>query len=333
MTQLPHHEARAGELCLLSQAELDDLEIRYEQVLEVVESAFIALRNGDSSNPLKTIVQPSDQRSIGYSMVGRDGASQTLGFKVVYEFDPQRSRQAYRFHSFIFLCDDATGEPIALMDVVKLGPLRTAATSALMARAAHPAAKTALVVGTGAQGQIALPMLVAALPGLERLMVYGHHPAGLQAVQEGIRRLYPERSVEVVHNLQQAAGLADIVIGAAGLTATQQVHHAWLKPGAVAILLGYGIHADVLHHANYRIATDTEQMKVTCGDLAAADGSIPTIDAQLPDILLGTAAARRDSLDIVFAYNSGMVVTDVALGRYIAELALANNRGVRVKLW
>jgi len=196
-----------------------------------------------------------------------------------------------------------------------------------------PNARNALVVGTGAQGQIALPMLVAALPNLERLMVYGQYQGGLQAVQNEVRRLYPDREVEIVENLQQAAGQADIIIGASGLTAKQQVRHTWLKPGTVAILLSYGVHADVLHAANYRIATDTAQMQVTCGDLAASDGSIPPVDAELPDILLGTANARRNASDIVFAYNSGMVVTDVALGRYLADLALDNNRGVRVQLW
>ncbi|WP_218189569.1 hypothetical protein [Pseudomonas sp. PA15(2017)] len=318
---------------MLSQTDLEGLNASYEEVLKVVEQAFMALRTGDSQNPLKTVVQPADQRSLSYSMVGRDGASDTLGFKVVYEFDPQRKLDAYGFHSFIFLCDDLTGEPIAMMDVVKLGPLRTSASSALMARAACPDARTALVVGSGVQGQIAHAMLLAALPDLEHLLVYGQYQDGLQAVQNEVSQRYPGRGVEVVEDLQAAARRADIVIGASGLTAKQQVRLDWLKPGAVAVLLGYGIDADVLHGADYRIATDTDQMKVTCGDLAAADGSIPSIDAQLPDILLGTAAARRDKRDVVFAYNSGMVVTDVALGRYFADLALQNNRGVRVKLW
>ncbi|WXL24103.1 hypothetical protein WG219_12145 [Ectopseudomonas mendocina] len=333
MEHSAHRYGNKGELWLLSQSDLEVLGTEYTHVLKVVEEALIALRTGESINPLKTIVQPADQRSIGYSMVGRDGSSQTLGFKVVYEFDPQRNRDAYRFHSFIFLCDDSTGEPIAMMDVVKLGPLRTSATSALMARAAHPQAKSALVVGTGVQGQIALPMLLAALPGLERLMVYGNYRDGVKAVQAEVSRLYPQRQVEDVEDLQQAAGQADIIIGASGLTSKLQVHRAWMKPGAVAILLGYGIDADVLHEADYRIATDIEQMKVTCGDLCKADGSIPPVDAELPDILSGQALARRNPTDVVFAYNSGMVVTDVALGRYLAELALAQNRGVRVKLW
>ncbi|MCO8169445.1 hypothetical protein NJC40_16905 [Pseudomonas sp. 21LCFQ02] len=333
MDASPPRNGQPGELRILSQPDLEDLGVSYAQVLRIVEQAFIALRNGDSHNPLKTIVQPADQRSIAYSMVGRDGASETTGFKVVHEFDPQRTRDAYRFHSFIFLCDDLTGQPIALMDVVKLGPLRTSASSALLARAACPEARSALVVGTGVQGRIALPMLLAAIPQLERLMVYGQHPEGLQAVRDELLRLHPQREVEIVSDLQQAAGQADIVIGASGLTARQQVRRAWLKPGAVAVLLGYGIDADVLHGANYRIATDTEQMQVTCTDLADANGHIPPIDAQLPDILLGNALARRQRDDVVFAYNSGMVVTDVALGRYLADLALAANRGTRVKLW
>jgi len=325
--------AQPGELWLLAQSELDDLGTSYVDVIEVVERALITLRTGDSENPLKTIVQPRDQRSIGYSMVGRDGASSTVGFKVVYEFDPQRSRDAYRFHSFLFLCDDATGEPIALMDVVKLGPLRTSATSALLARASCPDARSALVVGTGVQGQIALPMLLAALPRLERLQVYGHYASGLKAVQREVLRIYPDRQVEIVTHLAEAAAQADIVIGAAGVSAQQQVRRAWLKPGAVAVLLGYGVDPDVLHGADYRIATDIAQMKVTCGDLAAAEGEIPPIDAELPDILLGHAMARREKSDVVFAYNSGMVVTDVALGRYLANLALAKDRGTRIRLW
>ncbi|UCZ82289.1 hypothetical protein LGQ10_18125 [Pseudomonas sp. L5B5] len=325
--------AAPGELWVLAQADLEDLGVRHQDVLKVVEQAYVALRNGDSQNPLKTIVEPADQRSISYSMVGRDGASQTLGFKVVYEHDPQRQRDAYRFHSFIFLCDDHSGQPIALMDVAQLGPMRTSATSALMARAACPDARTALVVGTGVQGQIALPMLLAALPGLQRLQVYGHYAEGLRAVRENLQRHCPGREVEVIEDLPRAAAQADIILGVAGLTARQQVRRAWLKPGAVAVLVGYGIDADVLHGADYRIATDSAQMRVTSADLAAADGSLPEMDAQLPDILLGRAPARRHERDIVFAYNSGMVVTDVALGRYLADLALARRRGQRVKLW
>jgi len=322
-----------GELLIFSQSSLRELDVKYEDVIQIVENAFIALRTGDSENPLKTIVQPSDKRSLAYSMVGRDGSSDTIGFKIVYEFDPHRTQNAYSFHSFIFLCDDRTGQPIALMDVVELGPLRTSATSALMARAARPNAKSALVVGTGVQGQMALPMLLAAMPELERLQVFGSYEKGIRAVQDSVKRRDPRRDVDIATDLKKAAAESDIIIGAAGLSAKGQVRHEWLKPGAAAILLGYGIGADVFHAADYRITTDTAQMRVTCGDLAGPEGKIPPVDAELPEILLGRVPARRDERDIVFSYNSGMVVTDVALGRYLADRALARDKGQRVQLW
>ncbi|MCE7080334.1 ornithine cyclodeaminase [Streptomyces sp. ST2-7A] len=321
--------AAPGQLWLLPQSQQEGLDFDYRQVISVVEKAYRALREGGSDNPVKTIIEDSDHHSLSYSMVARDGASGTVCFKAVYEFDPRRSRDSYRFHSFIFLADDTTGAPIALMDVVKLGPLRSSATTALFARAACPDARSALVVGTGVQGRMALPMLLAALPELDRLQVFGTYPDGLRAVQDSVA----DREVEVVEDLRRAAGEADIVIGVAGLSVTEEVRREWMKPGSVAVLLGYGVHADVCHGADYRIATDTAQMHATCDDLRGEDGSLPSVDAELPDILLGRAPARRAPDDVVFAYNSGMAVTDAALGRYIADLALAAGRGERADFW
>ncbi len=323
----------SNDLLILSQNTLETLDINLQDVLEIVRDAYIGLRQG-SDNPKKTIVQPTDQHSIAYSMVGRDCISKTVGFKVVYEFDPQRNLDQYHFHSFIFLCDDITGKPLAIMDVVKLGPLRTSATSALMAKAACPNAKTALVVGTGIQGQMALPMLVTAMPQLEILQIYGHYEAGIHAAQNNLKKYFPDREIEIVQSLEHAAKHADIIIGVAGSSVTEQVHYQWMKKQSIAILVGYGIDADVFQQADCLITTDTEQMKVTCNDLLADDGVIPPVYAELPDILLDKASARETADDIVFAYNSGMVVTDIALGRYLADKAIeAANIGQRVALW
>jgi ornithine cyclodeaminase/alanine dehydrogenase-like protein (mu-crystallin family) len=329
MPIVSHDYAPPGQLWLLPQSQQEGLDLDHRQVLGVVEQAYRALREAGSDNPVKTIVEAPDDRSLSYSMVARDAASDTVCFKAVYEFDPRRARDGYRFHSFVFLCDDTTGAPIALMDVVKLGPLRSSATTALFARAACPDARRALVVGTGVQGQTALPMLLAALPGLERLQVFGTYPEGLRAVRDSAGG----RDVEIVEDLPKAAGAADIVVGAAGLSVREEVRRESMKPGAVAVLLGYGVHADVCHGADYRIATDTAQMHATGDDLRGPGGGLPAVDAELPDILLGRAPARRDPDDVVFAYNSGMAVTDAALGRYVADLALAAGRGERVTFW
>ena len=74
-------------------------------------------------------------------------------------------------------------------------------------------------------------------------------------------------------------------------------------------------------------------MRVTGADLVDASGQLPAIDAELPDILLGRKPARPSDDATVFAYNSGMVVTDIALGRLVAETARAMGLGEEVALW
>jgi ornithine cyclodeaminase/alanine dehydrogenase-like protein (mu-crystallin family) len=329
-----HSQARAGQLLILNQADLDGLECTHEEILSVVEEAFLALGRKLSSNPVKTIVQPNDHRSIAYSMTGRDGKTETLGFKLAYEFDPERRSQRYQNHSLMFLCDDATGQPLAVMDVIGIDATRTAATTALLARVAAPShARTALLVGTGLIGRQVLPFLATALPRLERWLVYGRHEQGLQQVCREMERHGQGRRVEVAADLEAAARVADIVIGATGAGAKHAVEHAWLRPGATTVLLGYGVHADVLHGADYRIATDQAQMSITGTDLALPDGSLPPIDAELPEILLGERLGRQDDAQRVFAYNSGMVVTDIALGRLLVDRARRHGRGREVSLW
>jgi ornithine cyclodeaminase len=323
-----------GRLLILNQSDLDGLQCTHGEILDMVAQAFVALGHKTSANPVKTIVQPADQHSIAYSMTGRDGNTETVGFKIAYEFDPQRRVGQYQNHSFLFLCDDRTGQPLALMDVIALDALRTAATTALLALAAAPAqASTALLVGTGLVAQQVLPLLTAALPGLERLLVYGHYKEGLEQVAAQVERHCAGRRLEVVRDLETAARAADIVVGVTGAGATHAVHHAWLRPGTVCVLAGYGIHMDALHGADYRIATDAAQMQVTGIDLASPDGTLPAVDAELPDILLGRLPGRRDPSDRVVAYNSGMVVTDIALGRLLVDRARQHQRGLEVNLW
>lgn len=326
--------AQQQSLLILNQQALSQLDIPLQKVLDTVQQAFLSLADPDSANPLKVIMEPMDKHSIAYSMAGRDAASKSVGFKVVYEFDSDRSRNHYQFYSFLFILDDETGKPLALMDVQQLGPLRTSATSALIAKAgAKKNAKTALVIGTGAQGQIALPMLVTALPSLETLIMHGSYTDGIDIARKNLQRYYPERHITRSSNLQQSVGEADIILAVTGLSTKESIPYHWLRPGALVILVGYGVEPEVLHKADYLIATDEEQMKVTSSDMVDENGNIPAVDTELAEILSGKKLGRINDAQIVFAYNSGMIITDVALGRLTAEYARRADAGQEVQLW
>ncbi|MFE4212803.1 ornithine cyclodeaminase family protein [Streptomyces sp. NPDC056844] len=318
----------------LSTSDLAGLDISLADVVDTVEQAYRTLAAGKSDNPRKLTVKPADGHSVAYAMLGRDGVREVVAIKTSYKHGLHGSRDRQHYYTTLTLYDDVTGLPVAMMDCSRIGSLRTPAVSALLARdCAAPEASTALVIGTGTQGRLALPFLLTTLPKLDRLLLSGSHPDGIAAVRTELARHFPDREVELVSDLRAAAGEADVVVATAGAHTSAAVEADWLRPGATAILVGHGLAPSTLHRADRVIATSEAQMRVTGTDMADADGHLPAVDLELPAIISGVSRARTAAGQRIFAYNSGLVVTDIALGHRFAQLAAEQKLGTEVALW
>ncbi len=321
-------------LALLSAGDLAGLRIDFADAVDTVEDAYRTLAAGRSDNPRKLTVTPADGHSVAYAMLGRDGSRDVVAVKTSYKHGLDRGRDEQHYYTTLTLYDDTTGLPVAMMDCARVGALRTPAVSALLAReCAPPGARSALVIGTGTQGRLAFPFLLTTLPDLERLMLSGTHPDGIAAVRNELRAHVPGRDVEIVTDLRAAAGDADVLVATAGGHTPAAVEADWLKPGALSVLVGHGLAPSVLHRADRVVATSEAQMRVTGTDMADEGGRLPAVDAEFPAVLAGTATGRGAAGERVFAYNSGLVVTDIALGHRFARLALDRGLGTRVALW
>ncbi|WP_380282213.1 ornithine cyclodeaminase family protein [Kitasatospora purpeofusca] len=321
-------------LRVLSTSDLAGLDISLADVLDTVEQAYRTLAAGQSDNPRKLTVKPADGHSVSYAMLGRDGVRNVVAVKTSYKHGLRESRENQHYYTTLTIYDDVTGLPVAMMDCSRIGSLRTPAVSALLAReCAAPGAATALVIGTGTQGRLALPFLLTALPKLERLLLSGTHPDGIAAVRAELARHFPERGIDLVTDLEAAARDADVIVATAGGHTPAAVEADWLKPGAVSILVGHGLAPSTLHRADRVIATSEAQMRVTGTDMADADGNLPAVDLELPVVISGASSARTAPEQRIFAYNSGLVVTDIALGHRFAQLAAAQGLGTEVALW
>ncbi len=321
-------------LRILSTSDLAGIDIGLADVVSVVEQAYRTLADGQSDNPRKLSVKPEDGHSVSYAMLGRDGVRNVVAVKTSYKHGLHEDRDKQHYYTTLTIYDDETGLPVAMMDCGRIGSLRTPAVSALLARElAAPGSRSALVNGTGTQGRLALPFLLTTLPDLERLMVFGTHPDGIRAVREQLHAYFPEHELEVVDDLRAAAGDADVVLATAGQNTPAAVEAEWLKPAALSVLVGHGIAPSTLHRTDRVIATSAAQMRVTGTDMADENGRLRDVDAEFPDVLAGRAPGRTDDGQSIFAYNSGLVVTDIALGHRFAQLALAQGLGTVVRLW
>ncbi|WP_405600795.1 ornithine cyclodeaminase family protein [Streptomyces sp. NBC_01410] len=321
-------------LRVLSTTDLAGIDISLADVVATVEGAYRTLHAGQSDNPRKLTVKPQDGHSVSYAMLGRDGSRNVVAIKTSYKHGLDKGREEQHYYTALTIYDDTTGLPVAMMDCSRIGSLRTPAVSALLAReCAAPGARSALVIGTGTQGRLALPFLLTTLPGLDRLMVFGTHADGIAAVREQLKVHFPDRDIEIVTDVRAAAADADVIVATAGAHTPAAVEAEWLKPGALSVLVGHGLAPSTLHRADRVIATSEAQMNVTGTDMADADGKLPAVDSEFPPVLAGTTAGRLSSTERIFAYNSGLVVTDIALGHHFAQLAIAQGLGTEVPLW
>lgn len=319
-------------LRVLSRTDLADIAITPAEVISLVRDVYVTLAQGESRNPAKIALPLPERDSVSYSMLGYDGSRHVVAFKTSYK--QEKGRGDKRYYTTITLYDDDSGAPIALMDCARIGALRTPAATALLVEAsASPSAENALLIGTGTQGQQALPYLLAVLPNLDRLMLYGTYDAGIAAVLETFAQHHPDRTIEVVTDLDGAVAEADIVLAASGPATKVKIRTNALKPGAVLVDVGYGVADSALLDADYAIATSAGQLAVTGKYLAGPDGTLRTVDAELPNILAGRGAGRKTPEDRVFAYNSGLVVTDIAVGHALAQRAIEEGRGQELRLW
>lgn len=325
--------ARSPEIHVLSRSDLEDIDFSPEEVIEFVESTYTAIAGRVSYYPAKLAmsIPGGEHAATTYSMLGYDGITNHIGFRATYR---QGEDQTKNYFPTISLFDNTTGCPFVMMDCLKVGATRTPAVTALIAKhCAAPDARSALVIGTGAQGTNTFPYLLTVLPKLEKLRLYGTHPDGLLAMKSRLRKFFPDRDIEVVKNVPDAAALSDIVVVASGRASHPKVKTSWLKPGGLLIsVASKGLDAAAWEEADYTVATSETQFSALGFRLNKPQRGT-AIDAELPDIVVGNKPGRDNPGSRIFAFNSGLIVADIPIAHALATRAIAAGKGRRLDLW
>jgi ornithine cyclodeaminase/alanine dehydrogenase-like protein (mu-crystallin family) len=238
----------------------------------------------------------------------------------------------------VLLADAGTGELLAVMDSASVTALRTAAATAVAAKyLARPEARTATIIGCGAQGKVQLAAIAATLPLQQVWTLDTDHARAERLAERTSSRL--GLRVEAVKDLHEALRQSDVCI-----TCTPSrrafVGTSDVAPGTFIAAVGADSQGkqelEPALVASATLVVDVLEQCAEIGELqhALAAGLLTRADvhAELADVVSGRRPGRTRADEITVFDSSGTALQDVAAAIAVYRNARAAGRGVEVRL-
>jgi ornithine cyclodeaminase/alanine dehydrogenase-like protein (mu-crystallin family) len=258
---------------------------------------------------VRTSFEVPGQGGYFYVMPAYAGA---LGAKLVTFYPNNQGLPTH--HATIILFQPETGEPLATMDGRLITEMRTAAVSAVATRLlARPDAAVLALIGAGVQARSHLEAL-RLVRDFREVRVWSPRSAGSFAREHGVR---------AAASAEEAVRGADVIVTAT-TSQTPVLRGAWLSPGAHVNGVGAPrpdwreLDDELLRRA--RIIVDSRAAAAAeSGDVIAAGH----VEAELGEVVAGTAAGRTIPDEITLFKSLGMAVEDVVTAGLVYRKALA----------
>jgi ornithine cyclodeaminase/alanine dehydrogenase-like protein (mu-crystallin family) len=280
--------------------------------LAAVEASLLRLAAGEVDNRPRTrlplddgalAVMPCVDRGLGV------GGAKVYGWTVAG-------------NAFVVVLFSLDGQLEAVLEADKLGQLRTGAASGVAARhLARPGAATLGVIGAGWQAETQVACIRAALPSIERVVVWCRTPERLEAFCR-------EHGCEPAGSSRECAE-QDVVVT---VTTSKDpvLRGEWLREGALVCAVGANdpsrreLDNVVLERAAFVCCDSRAQSRLESGDLIepVASGVLDWLEVhELQEVVAGEVAGRAAPGDVVVFKSNGIAAWDLAAAARVVELA------------
>ena len=321
--------AKAEPILYLSNRDLEELGLSLGEIVPILEEMFRRKASGDTVQPPKIFFHRGGPRFYS-SMVSSAPGLGYAGCKW-QSGDPENPARGLSYIQGMFiLSEDATGQPVAIMDSKWVTGNRTAAASAVAAKhLARRDARTIAILGCGLQGRKNLEALKAVLPSLARCQAYD-----VVAEREAafVHETHDRWGVSVVGagSAEGAVRGADIVITAGPIEGHRRATLVpeWLAAGSLTIALDYDSYVtDAAIAAADLVLTDDRGQIEDARQREGKFTGVRRIDAELADLLTTGRGRRTHEEQRVLVFNLGIALEDLATGVEILNRARKKKAG------
>jgi ornithine cyclodeaminase/alanine dehydrogenase-like protein (mu-crystallin family) len=303
--------------------------------VEAVEAAF--RRQGQGLDPAPRVLGLHAGDGSFHAKAALVGEYFATKLNANFPLNPRRTGLP-SIQGVVVLARAGSGEMLAIMDSIEITILRTAAATALAARAlARPDAAVATVCGCGTQGAAHLALL-AGTCRITHAFVHDVTPeTAARLARDGGAAL--GISVEATDDLAGAVRRSDIVV-----TCTPArrpfIRASDIRPGTFVAAVGADSEdkqeLEPALLARARVVVDHLDQCATIGELhhalAAGVMTREAVHAELGDIAAGRRPGRTSDQEITIFDSTGTALQDVAAAALVYERARAAGAGTALEL-
>ncbi|PUA98612.1 ornithine cyclodeaminase [Acidovorax sp. 107] len=259
---------------------------------------------------------------------------QTYAFKYV-NGHPKNTRWGLStVMAFGVLADVATGAPLLLSELTLTTALRTAAMSAVAARAlARPGARTMALIGNGAQSEFQA-LAFHHLLGITTLRLFDTDPAATAKLQANLQGMTGLRTVACTSTAEAVRGADIVTTVTADKTNATILTPDMLAPGMHINAVGGDcpgkteLHADVLRRA---------QVFVEYAPQTRIEGDIQQLPpdfavTELWEVLAGQHGGRASDAAVTVFDSVGFALEDFSALRFLRDTAAELGMGQPIEL-
>lgn len=322
--------AEKRKLFLINKAALDEL-VSLQDAIAIVDSAMRDYSAGQVGSPQRAVLTVNPDTRMGL-MPGTMPGLGRFGLKVVSLSSQAPKYGLYSHQGMMLLFDDATGQPLCMIECHALTRLRTAAASAVATRAlSRPDSKILTIIGNG---DLAGPHIdaISAVRPIEQVIVWGRHPGKAEAFVRSLPQVL-NQAVSILTDIRQAVGLADIICT---VTSSPEplVHGEWLKPGQHLNLVGSSVKGprevdDDVVARGYYIADSRPHALSQGAELCHAieQGKVKEdhLKGEIGEVLAGSVPGRASREQITIYKSLGHIAQDISVAN--AALSRAAESG------
>jgi ornithine cyclodeaminase len=245
---------------------------------------------------------------------------ETYGFKYVNGHPDNPGRGFQTVTAFGVLADVHNGYPTFVSEMTLLTALRTAATSAMVAKALAPASATTMaLIGTGSQAEFQALAMRTAL-GIERLHVWDTDPDAMRKLVANLEPLGFD--VTIARSTREATQGADVITTCtADKTRALVLEADMVQPGTHVNAIGGDCpgktELDPTLVLDSDVFVEYEPQTRIEGEIQALAPSSPV--TEFWRVLTGAAPGRTSSEQITVFDSVGFAVEDFAALRFVRD--------------